>query len=380
MIGPEEIHRKALNLYPLLLRAWLEEKELFPRTIPANRSLDPVDQSSAAASVRRLREQSKEVRGFGYSVEWKERNSRAFGRNLFPERIYFETQEDLLRLIGKKAEFEAFRKSVLQIRAEFPELLGWIASNRQTLIDAEPNIDGLLEVLRYFNANPRPDCFARELPLTVDTKFIERNEGILRDWFDLVLPDSVHSHELHFAKRYGLRYREQHVALRFLDLDLQRECGSPWNELSLPLSALAAMSPQSCKAYIVENMVNLLTLPPRVRTVGLGGLGQAVSELRQVHWLYHTPICYWGDIDVEGFMILSALRAVFPHVRSILMDHATLCRFKGIAILGTNRRIPLPPYLNAGEQLAFEICTRENIRVEQERIPIIAPGSDGVIE
>jgi Uncharacterized protein conserved in bacteria C-term(DUF2220) len=57
---------------------------------------------------------------------------------------------------------------------------------------------------------------------------------------------------------------------------------------------------------------------PRRRSIGLGALGRAVSEMRAVPWLATTPITYWGDLDVEGFQILSALRAAFPHTRSLL--------------------------------------------------------------
>ena len=41
----------------------------------------------------------------GYSIEWREVNSRKFGKNRFPVRILFETQDDLLRFTGKQREF-----------------------------------------------------------------------------------------------------------------------------------------------------------------------------------------------------------------------------------------------------------------------------------
>lgn len=131
---------------------------------------------------------SKEVRGFGYSVEWRQKRSRAFGHNPFLVRIFFESQNDFLRLISKLSEFAAFVDAVDRLRAEFSELNDWIRSHRQLLVEVAPDLDGLLEVLRYFRADPRPNRFARELPLSVDTKFLERYECVLRDWFDLVLP------------------------------------------------------------------------------------------------------------------------------------------------------------------------------------------------
>lgn len=117
--------------------------------------------------------------------------------------------------------------------------------------------------------------------MSVDTKFIERHERVLCDWFDLVLPpNSIRSDETHFARRYGLRYPELHVVTRFLDVDLQRELNCPWPELSLPISALESLPIRDIEVIIVENKVNLLTLPMRRRTIGFGALGRAVSELR----------------------------------------------------------------------------------------------------
>lgn len=369
MIRPEDIRRKAENLYPEFLRAWLIGDSFFPRPIPANRNLDSADHAGAIAAVQALREGSKEVLGFGYSVAWREKRSRAFGRNRFPERIYFESSDDFLRYLGKEAEFVAFTSAVERLRTEFQELDNWIRSHRQLLIEVEPELAGLLEVLRYFRCHPRPCRFARELPLSVDTKFIERHEQVLREWFDLVLPlDSIRSDEAHFARRFGLLYPELHVLTRFLDPDVQREAGSSWPELSLPISALDALSLRDVEVFVVENKVNLLTLPPRKGTIALGALGHAVSELRAVRWLANNPITYWGDLDVEGFQILSSLRAEFPHVCSILMDDPTLTRHRMLAVPGNGGSPSPPPHLTADELLAFDRCVRCNIRIEQERI------------
>jgi hypothetical protein len=175
--------------------------------------------------------------------------------------------------------------------------------------------------------------------------------------------------EEHFERRYGLRYTEPHVLVRFLDPKIQSGAGYPCEELSLPLRELDRLSCPIKLALIVENKVNLLTLPPVNGAIALGGLGNGVTLLRDIHWLQSTPILYWGDIDVEGFAILSSLRSCFPHARSYLMDCATLDRHERLAVCGTGRQPESPAHLTEWEHIAFLHCRKRNVRLEQERIP-----------
>ena len=202
----------------------------------------------------------------------------------------------------------------------------------------------------------------------MDTKFIERYEGLLRGWFDIVLPPhTIRADEDHFERRYGLRYAEPHLLVRLLDPALERELGLPCSELSLPLHTLGAMPVRAAAAIVVENKVNLLTLPSFPRGIGLGGLGHGVVLLRYLSWLNDTQIVYRGDLDTEGFEILSSLRAVFPHAHSFLMDLDTLGR--GQPVAGTGRKPDVPRHLTEVEQRAFLCCRNENLRLEQDRIP-----------
>src|SRR5260370_198120 len=296
MIRPEDIRVKAGNLYPAFLRAWLGGEPFFPGVIPSDKKVE-LGMASAIESVHRLRAEAKETRGFGCSVEWEERNSRTHGRNTFPRRIVFECEDDFLRYIGKQQEFAVFRSAVEQVRARYPVLEPWIKSHRQLLIDVAADVDGLLEVVECLRLNPRPEMYARELALSVDTKFVERNRLILRDWLDLVLPPhSIRADEEHFHRRYGLRYPEPLFFIRFLDEDIQRATGSPWSECSVPLRLVAEKPISADRVLIVENKVNLLTLPFIGGALAVGGLGNGVTDLRYVTWLSDVLALYWGDV------------------------------------------------------------------------------------
>lgn len=369
MIGPDGIRRKAENLYPDFLRAWLANETFFPRIVPCDLRLDG-DLAASAGAVNALRSASKESRGFGYSVEWTEIRSRTHGRNSFPSRISFDSQADFLRYIDKESAFDAFSTRVRQIVSQYPELQPWVEANRRRLNELVEDAEGLLRVVNYLRRHPRPGLFSRELPVDVDTKFVERNRLILREWLDRLLPaDTIRADEEHFERRFGLRYSEPDVALRFLTPEVQSKSGSLWAQLSLPLSIAAQVTPCASQAIVVENKVNLLTLPPIGSTVGLGGLGYAVTDLRYLPWLHSLALWYWGDIDVDGFTILSRIRTILPHTKSIMMDAGTLERWREVAVPGNGYSRPTPPCLTREEEAAWRVCHDENLRIEQERIP-----------
>lgn len=373
MIQPEDIRRKARNLYGEFVRAWLNGDSFFPRVIPSKRNPDP-ESPTAINAVRELRDASKEVMGLGYTVEWREINSRRFGRNLFPSRIIIETQEDFLRLTGRARDFGSLQEAVAAIRTQHTVLEDWIRSNVVALTELASEVNGLLEVVDVLQRTPRPGCFARELPVSVDTKFVERHQQVLRQWLDRILPpQAIRADEEHFERRYGLSYAEPHLLVRFLDPQTQQRLGFPCEALSVPLHTLGAWQAEGVPVLIVENKVNLLTTPRGRYAIALGGLGNGLALLRYVPWLASADVTYWGDLDVEGLTILAALRAMFPQARSVFMDEVAVAAWRHLAVPRTVRaRADMPPHLTQGEQGAFLLCAEHNLRIEQERIPQIA--------
>lgn len=123
------------------------------------------------------------------------------------------------------------------------------------------------------------------------------------------------------------------------------------------------------RVFIVENKVNLLTLPATPRGLAIGGLGYGATDLRYVEWLATVPVYYWGDLDVEGFQILSSLGRLFPRIESLLMDDSTLDRWS--RPFGHSQGIcPLEPlFLKEPELAAFHRCRDQNLRLEQEHVP-----------
>ncbi len=374
MITPHEITEKAMRLYAKAVSAWLDEDPaFFPYRIACDLRL-PKTQSELIHQVDQLRSGSKLVRGFGYSITWEEQAKRLYGKNEYPVAIHIESMEDLVKLIRKASEFRQLQVNVERIRRRFPKLNDWVMRNWQKLLPVESEVNDLLEVTEFMIANPRPGCFTRELPLSISTKLIEGNRAILSAWFDALLPEGAidYGSTKSFEQRYGFRYLQQHLLLRFLDDEIASEVGCPWLELSLPADQIARLAVERARVFVVENKVNLLTLPKILRGVALGGYGHGVTMLFDVSWLANQKLYYWGDVDVDGFHILASLRHRFPQTQSLFMDLATLEKYRPLAITATTRNTldgREPEELNDGERAAYRICRANNLRFEQEHIP-----------
>ncbi|MFN3152471.1 Wadjet anti-phage system protein JetD domain-containing protein [Bremerella sp.] len=179
---------------------------------------------------------------------------------------------------------------------------------------------------------------------------------------------AINVNEAKFEWRFGLRDGSAHRAVRILDTQLQEQLNLPFDELSLPRASIARLPLQEVTVFIVENDLNLLTLPLLTRAIAIRGEGNAVSRLEVVDLLNNNRLIYWGDIDVEGFLILSRLRNLFPHVESAVMDLNTLNSHRDFSFTGNAATRMMPTYLTLNESEAFLRCIKEDCRLEQEKI------------
>ena len=304
-------------------------------------------------------------------MEWETRNSRKHGVNdFFPKAITIDSFHDLLKLTSKVSEFKRLEEHVHKIRHRLPELEPWLRQNWHRIVDCDA-LDDLIVVAEFLIQNPRPGCFARELPLAVPTKLVQQNQALLSQWLDILLPDEsidCSCDPSHFEQRYGFRYFRKHILTRILDEKLQQELGLFCEELSLPPHAISNLALREARVVIVENQVTLLTLPHLDRGLALFGMGMGITQLFRIPWLQDSIITYWGDLDVQGFEILSMLRRRFPKTNSILMDMQTLREYEHLATSGTGHSPTPPSELNAAEAEAFQYCSVNNLRIEQEHV------------
>src|SRR5579862_6243591 len=72
--------------------------------------------------IQELEAGSKSRLGFGYEIEWKKIQHRSLGHNRVPAGILIPTEDDALRLIGRKRESERFWRLAEESTKRFPAL------------------------------------------------------------------------------------------------------------------------------------------------------------------------------------------------------------------------------------------------------------------
>ncbi|HHD57134.1 MAG TPA: hypothetical protein ENK89_05595 [Desulfobulbaceae bacterium] len=334
MISPAEIRKKALASWRnrRFFKAEMSGADFFPLVIsfrkPTGRELlEKFDE--VRDWLRRLKQESRAGKGYGYTLEFRPVNHRTLGPQLLPARIVIPSRDDFLRLIDKESQYHRFQADLQLVRRQQPRLVPFLEKKPGRLLKYGGKWPQLLAVVDFFLNNPRPNRYLRELDIRgVDSKFPEQHRKIVGELLDEVLPAAAVNREVTglghhgFERRYYLKYDEPLIRFRFLDPALPPMPGM--SDISLPVSRFCSLAPGVSQVIITENKINGLSFPPCPGSLVIFGLGYGIGQLKDARWLRRVTLWYWGDIDTHGFAILSRLRGIFPLCRSFLMDAATL--------------------------------------------------------
>jgi hypothetical protein len=372
MISPEEIKVKAGKKYFSFLQSWMEGKPFEKLVIRGDKTYAKASLSEFEKEILLLISQSRIKKGYGYTLAFQQVKTKYLGTQDLPTTIYFDTEQDLLKYLSKEKEVIQFKENQEKIISTFPILKEWTIQNPSKIIQHPAEWDNLLKVCQYFKQTPVPNLYIRELPVGVHTKFIERNQSILGELLDNLIPEYVNHQEKTFEKRFNLKTSEKLVRFKILDNEISRVFFSGIDDIAIPVSQFEKLNLPVKKVIIVENKTTLyttLTLPKMDKAIAIFGSGYSVSHLKQALWLKNIELLYWGDIDVQGFEILSQFRGYFPQTKSILMDKATFDIYFEDDI-GTPSHISIKLNLTAAEQELYSLLKANQWRLEQEKIPL----------
>ncbi len=372
MITPQEIKSKAERKYTSFLQSLVENKPFEKLVIRGDKSYSKSSLQEFEKEIQQINSQSIEKKGFGYTLEFQKTKTKSLGVQDLPTIIFFETEKDFLKFLGKEKEVELFKIDVEKIIQLFPELKDWIIKNPTKVIANQTEWEGILKVCEYFKQNTNPYLYVRELPIKVHTKFIERNKTVIRELLDKLISEHIKIEENQFEKRFNLKYAEPQIRFKILDKEISQKFFSGLDDIAIPINQFETLNLPIKKVLIVENKTTLyttLTLPKMDKTIAIFGSGYSVHNLKNVRWFGNLELLYWGDIDVQGFEILSQFKGYFPQTKSVLMDKQTFDSFfEGDK--GTATNISAKLNLTDEEQQLYETLKTNNWRLEQEKIPI----------
>lgn len=370
MISPTEIKNKAGRKYLSFLQSIIEEEPFTRLVIRGDKNYSKSSLDEFAREVRLLNSESKEKKGFGYTLDFQKVKTKYLGTQDLPTAIYFDSEKDLLKYLGKEKEVELFKVNYKKIISAFPELKDWVIQNPSRVLQNLNEWEGILKVCIFFKQSPIPNLYVRELPINVHTKFVERNQAIIKELLDILISEYVNTQEKHFEKRFNLKFSEPLVRFKILDKEISNNFFSGLDDIAIPVSQFENLNLPIEKVIVVENKTTLhttLTLPRMGKTIAIFGSGYSVYNLKNVNWFTNLELLYWGDIDVQGFEILSQFRGYFPQTKSVLMDKATFDKFFEND-LGTLTNITSQLNLTDLEKELYTILKSNNWRLEQEKI------------
>lgn len=305
-----------------------------------------------------------------WRIEERRKRTVSFERQLMPVRVFVDTPEDVFALLSLKKKMKEFLTGLSAIERDLPSLRSWYLTYF-VRISAEGFYPSCLSIARFMLAQQQRESYLREMAIPgVDTKFLENHNFLVRTLWNALFPEHMAaSKEELWEKLFVQKVQTPSICVRSLDEHL-RFFGV--RKLFLSQDDIADFQPPPRRIFITENKVNGYTFPDAEDSLILFGMGYGVLEMAEsAPWLADKEIYYWGDLDHDGFNILSNLRKVLPEMKihSFLMDKETLLAYVDPKVKDTGNTTTIPDHLTVSEKMAWKLIHDNGWRLEQERIP-----------
>ncbi len=369
MITQGELRTKTEKLFYKLVTSQLKGETIFPYTIPSNKQISGTNYSEWKNDIVPLYNNSKKVKGKGYSIELKDKKINGSTQSV-PVKIYFESFEDYLFYVNKTEDFNTIKQARTFIESNIPTLQTWCENNPALLLQHHSIWNDIIKVCKYFlNNQPPHQYYIRELPIEgLHSKFIEENAAIIKRLLDTLLPQHwITFTESDFALRYNLKKVNVYTQIRILDNELKIHLG--YDECALTLDDAAWLKWLPKKVFIIENQICFYTFPPVKDAVAIFGEGFKSRLTKHLTWLENTELFCWFDTDAAGFEMLNMIRQHYPNCKSFLMDKNTYEIFEKFSVEPKAKFKPKQlQLLNDSESSLYNYLVENNRRLEQEKI------------
>ncbi|MCI4675772.1 DUF3322 domain-containing protein [Candidatus Mycolicibacterium alkanivorans] len=357
LVLPADVAEKARRMLDRNLKAWLFGDAAASLTV----RLGSPSEATVAAHRVAVEAWVRAWQGSHLDVRWEERHWPSLGRQLLPLSVTLEGRGSIAAAAGATERWQTVRRRFARLQALHEEptwnvVLSTAFRHWNALTDND--FDRLIAVLAWLQQNPASGLLIRQLPIPgVDTKWLGTHRIAVTS---LAVPLGIPEH-------LGLRERELLRAVAILDPAHRRGRPRLFAASDRELTALKLAPPQ---VLVVENLQTLEALPDVPDTVAVFGWGGHAMAVAEFPWVRDAPrVLYWGDLDTDGFAILTRFRAK-RSCESLLMDLATIERWRDLAVPHPATEPVDANLLTKDELAALELLRRERLRLEQERIPI----------
>ncbi|MDY0401906.1 Wadjet anti-phage system protein JetD domain-containing protein [Sulfurovum sp.] len=377
MYNVEQLYKKVNRVYDRgdIFISYIKATSIFPLKIP----LSNIKESQIQKSYQDIIQEIKKLENSGLPLEYREFAYKSLGKQRLPVKVVFPNLEVYLQAIQKEDEYKRFCSAYDLIIDKYPTLKTFFAKKPFIVLAYEDVWNELLEVMDFLQYNPKPNIYIRELSIeNVDTKFIEKYKKILDTLLSYINEDESLASLANYAfeKKYHFLYPEPAVRFRLLDESLAMHNLS---DISLTKSEFSSLQISAEKVFIVENKITTLSFPKVKNAIVIFGQGYGVGVLKNIPWLANKEILYWGDIDLDGYAILSRLRGYYPQTRSFLMDYESFKMYRYLGVTLTQKQSPkILHHLSENEKKVYDLLCADfqanSFRIEQEKIPF-----DGLI-
>ncbi len=329
--------------------------------------------------------------GKGCVVRWESRTFRSLSEQEIPTHLSITDIASLAGLLGSNEERQ-LSEWQSKIQYVFDSLSSGLNQNidgsNKTIRDQElflaliahlealdnfshSDLELLCKLIPQLQQGIGEGCYLRALPVTfVDTKFIEKN---LR-----VIESIAAAHIDSAAKDIGLmtwldcreKPKDWLLVKPLCEASKKSLGGIPL--LRLSSDTLLEFELPASNVLVIENEQSCLALSNVPNTIAVSGGGKNVAWMK-AEWLAEKNVGYWGDIDSEGFSILSDARSKLSSITPLMMDELTVETFAARMVPEPDSVSKDPIALTDKELALFKNLRTDRYadrRLEQERLPM----------
>jgi hypothetical protein len=404
---PQQILSELTTRYTRQWRTWASDPDA--GTWPLTLTLSPPRRTDLDGSLTEADEHIRAWATFEQdhpeaTVEWVTRRTNV-GPQELPARLCVGSPHLVAAIIGCQQHYATAVARWEALSAAWPGHPRLRTALAEAIRLGDDDFNRALDVAAWLAEHPNSGLMPRQLPVEgIGTKWITSHSRLLTL---LVSPDSGSAataeplavsavsansrltisaeattdtdsqtaEQIATLNALGLRPRPVYVRVALLD-PADRARFADIRDLAVSSEQLARLAVRPRHLIVIENLETALTIPDMDGTVIIHALGHNLAPLRDLSWAQRARhVTYWGDLDTEGFTILSAFRGLGYRARSVLMDEATVVRYRRFAIedTATPNRGDLP-HLTQAEYDTWRGLLSDRwgrrLRLEQERIPL----------